>query len=88
MTLLKFNVSPRHQEQSERYQSARDQLGAELKEARARVRTLEEQLGASQVDGARSMAALKDVMFRIKPLVSPPVPTTDAGTETLQVHIQ
>jgi hypothetical protein len=32
------------------------------------------------------MAALKDVMARIKPLVSPPVPTTDAETETVQVR--
>jgi hypothetical protein len=49
------------------------------------VRALEEQLGVSKMEGVRSMAALKDVLARIKPLVSPPVPTTDAETETVQV---
>ncbi len=49
------------------------------------MRTLEEQLGVSKMEGVRSIAALKDVMARIKPLVSPPVPTTDAETETVQV---
>ncbi len=39
----------------------------------------------SKMEGVRSMAALKDVLARIKPLVSPPVPTTDAETETVQV---
>ncbi len=51
------------------------------------MRTLEEQLGVSKMEGVRSMAALKDVMARIKPLVSPPVPTTDAETETVQVGV-
>ena len=49
------------------------------------MRTLEEKLAASQDEAADRLAALTDVMVRIKPIVDPPLATKDQETETVKV---
>ncbi len=51
------------------------------------MRSLEEQLGASQGEATIRLIALRDVLGRVKPLVEPPHQTRDQETETIKVPL-
>ena len=61
-------------DQSDKYLAQRDKLVNELKSAREKMKSTEVELLGSRGEAAKYLAALKDVMYRVQPLATPPQP--------------
>jgi len=59
-------------EQSDKFFAQKEKLTEDLKANRNKLRTLEGDLMSSKGESAKYLAALKDVMYRVKPLAEPP----------------
>jgi len=70
-------------ESNEKSERSRDKLSSDLREAKKKVRGLEDDLKSTQTESARFLSVLTEVHGKVKPIVSPPVKTEDAGTETI-----
>lgn len=66
-------------EQSDKFLGQKEKLTVELKASKDKLRTVEGELMCSRGEAAKYLAALKDVMYRVKPLAEPPKSEEPAG---------
>ena len=59
-------------EQSDKFLGQRDKLTVELRGAKEKVRNLEGDLMGTKGEAAKYLAALKDILYRVQPLVATP----------------